>query len=82
VISLWNFTIHEFQVRIMDTSLNTFFPTVAFDICRETQSLGQQMLNATVGKNGLSLGELWDNLYLEETIMRATSTNTHRDNSI
>ena len=54
-----NYKSNEIVNKYDDNNLNPFVPTVPTFAVRETQSLGQQMLelsceNATVGTNGLS----------------------------
>ena len=54
---LTNKTIQTLRNKTPTTNIsriNPFFPTVPTCAVQETQSLGQQMLNATVGINGLS----------------------------
>ena len=43
---------------------NPFMPTVPTFAVRETQSLGQQMLNATVGKKGLTYMSVYIFIYI------------------
>ena len=71
--TLYSAQLHPPSLRGLHAySFNPFVPTVAFNICcwnqlkNQTQSLGQQMLNATVGTNGLILFMAWHYMACEE----------------